>query len=207
MIEQAVEENAEVQARKAKLSSKLARLHAHKTKLVVGEKNAIYQMLHHEIERDERMLNELQETLRQAVKAELERSLATKQEEELRNMRAQLKSARLIEILLQERCDEQLESVEPAGVETIELEFAQADLARAQQVFELIADRVVMLRTEQRAPARVSRLQEATVPTLPVGPFPYTTLAVVAGAGFFSPFVLMGLWIGFARLKAWKKTP
>jgi len=88
----------------------------------------------------------------------------------------------------------------------MELEFAKGDLARAQQVFELIADRVVMLRTEQRAPARVTQQLRAAVPTEPVER-PYSTMATVSLGGFLSPFVLLGLWIGFACLRAWKKTP
>ncbi len=206
MIEEAVEENADVQARKAELSSKRARLRAHKMKLSLGDEDPIYQQLHEEIERDERMLNELRETLREAVKAELQESFATKQEQELRNVRAQLKSARLIEILLQERCEEQRRNLEQGGVETIELEFARDELARAKEVFDRIAQRIVILRTEQRAPARVTRLQDATVPTAPVAS-PYRSMATVSLGGFCLPFVLMALWIGVARLRAWKKTP
>jgi capsular exopolysaccharide synthesis family protein len=189
MVENAVEKNAEVQARKAQLLAKRAKLQEYKSKLVQGEKDPIYQRFHEEIKRDEQMLDDLRADLREHVKAELEMSLANTRQEDLANMRAQLSSYRLMERLLQERYDTQMNDIVQGTGDTLELQFAQADLSRAEQVFELIAQRVVQLRTEQRAPARVVLLQQAAVPTAPAT-MPYVRIALALLGSLFLPFGL-----------------
>ena len=88
--------------------------------------------------------------------------------------------------MLTQKFSAHLEELKSGGAESAELEFAKAELEREQKVFELIAARKLALQTEMRAPARVSLMQGATVPTIPIEPIPYKLMflaCVLALAG------------------------
>jgi polysaccharide biosynthesis transport protein len=55
-----------------------------------------------------------------------------------------------------------------SAAKIVELRFASAELARQENVFEMIASRKMALQTELRAPARVQLLQTASVPEEPI---------------------------------------
>jgi capsular exopolysaccharide synthesis family protein len=81
----------------------------------------------------------------------------------------------------------------------MELTAKRAELARAQKAHDLIADRVAKLRTEQRAPGRVSLLERAEVPLNPIETFPLKQVAVVTLAGLFLPVLMVVGWERFTR--------
>jgi capsular exopolysaccharide synthesis family protein len=74
----------------------------------------------------------------------------------------------------------------------VELAFLQGDLSREEEVFERIASRLMALRTEQRAPERVNRLQSAEVPTAPVVSVAtlYKKMGLACFGSFLLPFAL-----------------
>jgi succinoglycan biosynthesis transport protein ExoP len=206
MVDKVVEENAEVQARRAQLSSKLAKLEEFRSKLVRGEQDPAYQRLEEEITRDRGMLDELRGRLRQEGSAGLATSLANKWKEDLAGMRAQFQSYRLLEEMLRKKCDEQRKDMQQASGETLELEFARQDLARVEDVFSRIAQRVVELRTEQGAPARVELLQrdaqgrpDVRLPLVPVQKYPWKQIILAVLASLALPFGLVVLWERIVR--------
>jgi capsular exopolysaccharide synthesis family protein len=72
--------------------------------------------------------------------------------------------------------------------------FARADLARAEEVCQRLLERADMLKTESRAPSRVTVLQEATPPSAPREAAPLRKIATVAIGGFLLPMLLALLW-------------
>ncbi|MBN1854027.1 MAG: polysaccharide biosynthesis tyrosine autokinase [Pirellulales bacterium] len=80
-----------------------------------------------------------------------------------------------------------------SGTRSVEFEFAQAELAREEKVFEMIMLRKLALQTELRAPARVRLRQEADLPSTPINPIPYKLLTLSILASFTIPltFVVM----------------
>ena len=54
-----------------------------------------------------------------------------------------------------------------------ELGFKRDELARAEKLFEMIAQRLLQLQTERSAPSRVKLMQVAEPPQAPVESFPY----------------------------------
>jgi capsular exopolysaccharide synthesis family protein len=114
-------------------------------------------------------------------------------------MQDQLESYSLIEKFYEKRYEEQLKEVKDLSGETLELIFARADLAREERVHAIIASRVMQLRTEQRAPARVKLAQEATPPSRPVQALPYKNILFGSLAGLCLPFALAVLWERFVR--------
>jgi succinoglycan biosynthesis transport protein ExoP len=200
VADRAVEGEAEFQARKAELAAKQARLEEAKSKLVDPEGSAIYKRLTAEIERDTKMLGDLGEKLRQGATGRLRAGLVNKWKDDLTGMRGQLESYQLMEDMLRKRCDDQKKNMQTASGETLELEFARADLDRAEKVFSLIAERVMQLRTEQRAPARVERLQaEAAVPQVPMEQYPWKKIVLAVLASLTLPFGLAVVWERLVR--------
>ncbi|MFH1920728.1 MAG: hypothetical protein ABIP48_12670 [Planctomycetota bacterium] len=127
-------------------------------------------------------------------------AFAKQYREELARMRAQLESCHLMEKQLRERYESELKECGEEISLVMELEFTRADLEGAEQVFELIVSQIMMLRTDDLLPGSIELLKEAEIPTEPIVSFPYKRVALASMAGFCLPFVLAGLWAGFARL-------
>lgn len=92
--------------------------------------------------------------------------------------------------LLSNRFNEHLEELKSGGAQSVQLEFARAELAREERVFELIAARKLALQTELRAPARVALKQSASVPRRALEPIPYKLLFIACLASLVSPLAL-----------------
>jgi len=198
-VEEAVKTHPQVQALEAALSANRARLRDYETKLADGNNDPLYKSLADEISADEQRLDKILRSLRPEVQEELRTARENNRKKELAKMLAQLDSYRLMEELLEERYRNQLQSLQDLSGETLEMKFMQADLARAEQVFERIASRITTLQTEQRAPARVELLRPAEPPRKPVEAIPYRNLVLAFLAGLFSPFGLAVLWERFVR--------
>jgi capsular exopolysaccharide synthesis family protein len=80
----------------------------------------------------------------------------------------------------------------------VQLEFKQAELSRAEDVLALIAERAIKLRTEQRAPTRVTLLKKADESTAPVNT-PYKWMSLAGLTGLFFPLLLVVGWEWLAR--------
>jgi succinoglycan biosynthesis transport protein ExoP len=87
----------------------------------------------------------------------------------------------------------------PGVGDTVSLEFEQAELAQATEVLNLIERRVVELRTEQRAPARVVLFDRARPPEVPVVEVPYMRMGVAGLLCFCFPFALAIGWDRIVR--------
>ena len=70
----------------------------------------------------------------------------------------------------------------------MQLRLKQAELQRAEKIDELIAQRILELRTEKGAPERVSLLKMATPSTEPIDA-PYHNMLWAALTGFTLPFL------------------
>lgn len=109
-------------------------------------------------------------------------------EQEVAKIDMQLKSIEARRELLSNRLKGQISDAQAGEVKSIELGYQQAELAREEKVFEMIAERMLALQTESVAPARVYLLRKAEVPKAPVEKIPYKLLLVAAAAAFAAPF-------------------
>ncbi|MGQ9576759.1 MAG: polysaccharide biosynthesis tyrosine autokinase [Thermoguttaceae bacterium] len=194
VIAGAVEQNAAVQQLKANIAAKRLRLRQIEGDSAHGRNDPAFVRLADEINQDERALEELRGDLRTAARAEMETALAGRRQEELRGLKSQLTALEVKERLLRERHDALLKEVKRFSGDTLEIEFKKAELARAEQVFSLIEDRMLRLRTEQRAPSRVTLLREATVPGAPIQLYPYRNMILAGLAGLLVPFLGAVFW-------------
>lgn len=92
--------------------------------------------------------------------------------------------------MLATKLKEEEQKLRAGGAQSAELEFAKSELEREQKVFELIAARTLALRTEMRAPARVSRMHPASIPNVPTVPIPFKELLVACVIGLMTPLGL-----------------
>jgi capsular exopolysaccharide synthesis family protein len=83
---------------------------------------------------------------------------------------------------------EQVGDMQLGGGKSVELEFARAELAREEKVFEEIASRKLSLQTESRAPTRVLPQQPAREPLVPLEKLPYKLMVLACCAAFIAPF-------------------
>ncbi len=199
VIRQAVEQHPAVTLLKTPLMAKQARYKEMVAKLVGGENHEACRRLAEEIKRDEEALESVRKQAWDEVKKDMEEATIARRKDELAEMEAQLESQRLLEKLLQDRYNEQIGKRQQASGESLELEFKRDELARAEKVFDLIAQRALQLKTEQRAPERVTLLQRAETPAMPVEMFPLKAMTVASLAGLFLPFGLAVIWERLAR--------
>jgi capsular exopolysaccharide synthesis family protein len=198
-LDQAVDSQSSIVAMKNALLEKKDRLKEYERTLVRGNQDRLYVTLQEEIRVDEENLQKTRSELRDSVREEIAAKMGNEHKDALARGRAELDSARLMERLLRERNDALKKDVQEATGDTLQLEFKQAELARAEQVFTIIADRAIKLRTEQRAPSRVMCLLKADPPVAPVEWLPFKRMAV-AGVGGMGLLLLLAMaWEWFAH--------
>ncbi|MFZ1936729.1 MAG: polysaccharide biosynthesis tyrosine autokinase [Thermoguttaceae bacterium] len=206
MTERLVEESEGVRRLKAIIAARRTDLAANEQLMVRGKNSPVLDRLRMDIHVDEQSLARLRDEMRPQAKREAELAIMAKQGEmgtsriqritdELDKMRSDRVRYGVLEERLQEQCKKQQDSVKQTSGDTLELGFRLDDLARAERVYELIAQRVVEVQTEQEAPTRVKRMQpEALVPSAPVEVFPYRNMAVVLLVCLGLPFALAVAW-------------
>jgi polysaccharide biosynthesis transport protein len=208
MVDKVIEENTEVQRRKAIIADKRSNLEENERVLAKGKANSLYARLANEVGRDERSLDDLRHEIGPRVRRDVElaiiarrtetgAALAARRMEELAKMRSDWTACCVMEQMLKQRYDEQRKNIEQNSGGALEFAFKRDELARAEKVFELIAQRSLQLQTERSAPARVTLMQSAEPPDAPVERFPFRNLALATLAAFCLPFALA---IGWERL-------
>ena len=193
-IEQAVEQHPQAQKLKSQIALNQSTLAEYEAVGAAPSKMPNFQQMQREIERDKKSLEQLREDLKPEVKEQLEADVKTRRLDELQQMRSRSEGLELTINVLKTHYDEQRKNVSESSTDTIELEFKQAELTRAEEVLNLIGSRTLQLRTERRAPERVEMLTEATPPSSPVEDLPYKKLLVVALASLCAPFGLAVAW-------------
>ena len=205
MADRIVEESDEVRRQKEIISAKLMNLKETERRVAKGTQSPIYQRLLADVRNDQQMLDRIRADLKLRALREAELSLLAKRTElgsvrlqkkmdALSKMRSDRAASAVLEKMLAKRYDKQRKDFESSNGDTLELGFKQDELARAEKVFEMIAQRAVELQTEQGAPGRVKLMQKAEIPSAPVESIPFKMMAVVLLGGLALPFGLAVLW-------------
>ncbi|TWU29129.1 polysaccharide biosynthesis tyrosine autokinase [Novipirellula artificiosorum] len=96
--------------------------------------------------------------------------------------------------VLNKQYEEERIRMEQFGGATAELQFAQEELAVANDVLKKLRDRVAAIRTERRQDGAVRTLAAATPPRTPIESLPVKQMAVFGGGALMIPFLLGLLW-------------
>ncbi len=161
-----------------------------------------YQQVQQELKDAEQELEDIKQEVRVSVEEELQAETVRNRQEELSKLAAGLRDLEVHEEILrtnireieERQQSEQGEFAPRSGTITLELELARGALDRAQAVHDRIADRLLEIKTEIRAPARVELQEPARVSSIPVEKRPYRRMALFAAAGLCCPFGIAVLW-------------
>lgn len=134
------------------------------------------------------------EELRPQIVENLTRDKLRETQAEIEQMKKQIDNANYLEGVLTEQIRKEQEKLEAQGNQSLDLEFARADLMRANTIYTMIADRLEQLKTELQAPHRITPLQRASPPAMPVEKIPLKQMLAACGGAFFFPFGLSVLW-------------
>ena len=148
------------------------------------EDRPTYVKLKKELQQREQELIEFKSEQRETILVQRREERKFEREQDIAKTRRQLELLDRRHELLSKRFADQLNELQTGEGKSVELEFARAELAREEKVFELIASRKLALQTEMRAPARIQLTRKADVPTMPIEPVPYKILFVVCSAVF-----------------------
>lgn len=192
-VERAVEGHPEVQRLKAQIAADQARLRQTETASARGNQDPTFLRRQRELQQTEQALEKVRQDLQPQVKTEIEAALATKHKTSLAEMKLRLEGLTLMEQELGKRYAEQLDGMKQASGDTLELDFKRDELKRAQDVYDRILSRIVALRTERGAPARVELLIAARAPQKPLQKLPYKPMGMGLFLGLCSPFALLFL--------------
>ncbi len=112
----------------------------------------------------------------------------------LSQLQADIHKQKTLEGLLTEKITQFRNSHQGSGETAVMLEFARGDLARVDEVYEQLQNRINELTTEHRAPSRVEVLRDARVPNSPIEFLPWRKFGVGGMAALLAPFMLALLW-------------
>jgi polysaccharide biosynthesis transport protein len=201
-VDQAVEQHPRIQALMVAILENKERLKDYERTLVRGKLDPHYTQLDEQIHRDEHAIQEVRKDkeLRESVRKELATREASERRDELARLQIALNKSRILERRLKDRIASMWKEAKEATGDTVQLEFKERDLARAEKVLEMIAQRVLQYKTEQNAPAKVTLAYRANKDTTIVDRSGYQRRILLAGlAGFCFPLLLVVGWEWLAR--------
>lgn len=194
----ALEERREMHSLKQRESSLRARLAEHRRRSQ-DKDDAIAMRLESELREIEEASKATAEELRPKLAEQMQRRVRAERVRQIDELRANIDNQQVVERLWEERIESQRQKLEKLSDRSVDLDFARAELERAEQVFNRISDRIIALQTEMGAPPRANPLQRASVPDRPREIVPYKRLAAACLGAFCLPFALVAGWDRWVR--------
>jgi len=193
-LEGRVEKNEKI----ARLRQESKQLRAMMTRILEtsrkGEQDPTYIDLEQQFEQTNRALNDQVDRVREQAREEKIDEVRKNQQDDLLGMERRMAEIDMEINLLRDRFFQQKEDVREASGNTMNLKFEVADLHREEAIYQAISTRIMRLRTEMRAPARVELLKPATEPKLPSEQLSIRKIAIFSLVAAMVPFFLAFLW-------------
>jgi len=156
-------------------------------KSVLGTSDPLYRQELVGYYQEQQAVTQLKARLWQRVKATEETTLRKKQADDLVLKRTKLQENLLLVRMLDEAHQQRVAEIKQSRAEVVDFKRKQTELAQAEQVLDRITDRIVTVRTERRAPARVSLVRPAEVPAEPTKLVPLEKMSAAALLAFCLP--------------------
>ncbi|MBN2474314.1 MAG: polysaccharide biosynthesis tyrosine autokinase [Pirellulales bacterium] len=200
MVDQVVEESVEFQQLEQDLADKWRLLRETIRFASLGDKDpkAV------RIQTDIRDLQRQKEELRSQLEARMTPSLQARMARQRRNelaaeiaqMQINIEIHETVEAYLKQKIEAHRngEGSDRSDAQSTRLQYARSDLARAEEVFQRLLERVDMLKTESRAPSRITVLRPAELPLAPEEAIPLKAMSAAGLGGLALPFLLALLW-------------
>ncbi len=193
-LELAVDEHPVMQQLQARVAMLKAKLSLYQNQSARGPQDPELPTKQREVQLAEQGLKAQREQLRPAIEAEWRRSYDAERAETLRDLRSKVDFQRRMLTQWEEKVKKQRQESEKHGNEALDLQFAQDDLNRSEEVHALIAQRIIAMKTEKVAPSRAMKRHPATPPTVPLEAIPVKQLGMACLGSFCIPFGLAFLW-------------
>lgn len=191
-----IDNHAETRQRQEAIATIESQMEQVKTDAVRYQKNPnweaspTYVALQKDLKQRQQDLTDFKSKLRTMILAQRKEQSKLDRDQEIAKVDQQLKVLDARSQLLSKRFADQLNERKTGEGKGVELEFARAELAREEKVFELIASRKLALQTEMRAPARIQLTRKADIPAIPIEPIPYKMLVMACSVALCAPFGL-----------------
>jgi capsular exopolysaccharide synthesis family protein len=154
------------------------------------ETSKTYVALQRELTQRQQDLADFKKKLRAMILIQRKEEREANCEQEIGKIDRQLALLETQNSVLTKQFEDQLDKIQSGEGKSVEVEFARAELAREEKVFEMIASRKLALQTEMRAPARIQLQRKAVAPMDPIDPLPYKVLFLACSAAMCAPFGL-----------------
>ncbi len=155
-----------------------------------GKADADWISLQEEEQRYVAALGETKEELKKEVKLRLAEMRDQTRRKNLAKLQGEFDKLTRTRDIISQKFNASVAELQKNGGKSIELEFARAQLQREQQVFELIASRMLSMQTELKAPTRVRLRLPADKPKRPLTDLPIKMIVMACSSAFAAPFGL-----------------
>jgi capsular exopolysaccharide synthesis family protein len=193
-IDKLIEQDPRIVKLKSEIAQLEAKLLDEKRFGGMGEGHPSYQRSKLDLERATNGLRDMRDALASNAGEEFQQIRRREHEAELAQMRSQITSQKTLRDLLRAQLKQQQADLQALGDHSLEVDFARAELTREENVYQRIADRAVALRTELRAPGRVTVLKHVKPGDVYMSKSPLKYILGALLAGFCGPFALAVAW-------------
>jgi polysaccharide biosynthesis transport protein len=157
----------------------------------LGKNHPSYKRAQEALDVQTRRLSEVRDRVAKIQSSASQLVRKKEREHQLSTMKSKLSSFRITQGVIEAHLANETELIKQSSGDSLQIEFLRAELSQATDVHNLISRRLLALKTEQRAPARVEPLQAGGVNATPVELIPYKKIAVASGGAFLIPFTLL----------------
>ncbi|HVX15447.1 MAG TPA: polysaccharide biosynthesis tyrosine autokinase [Pirellulales bacterium] len=194
----AVDDHQQIKTLKTQLAIVQSRLLEHRRRSR-NPNDADAQRMEREAADLERSIQSAVESLQPKVAEDLRFRLSASRAQQIAELKTNIENQRTLEQIWFDRITDQRKKLDRLGDKSVDLDFARAELERAQDVFHRISDRIVQLQTEMSAPSRATPLKRAEPPTKPLELVPFKRLGLACLTAFLIPFGLAISWERWTR--------
>lgn len=186
-ISRAIQETSQYRRLDALLADREIQLAEAKSVAARGSDEPHLRQLAGRVDAYRKRLDELGSQLRPRVTAQLRQRALDEHRDRLARATSSIAEHSRLEERLRLQLKNQLSTKQNPGASSLDFNYAKAELARAESIFQQISNRAEALRTEMNAPQRVSILRAASTPVKPK-PVSYAKMAALTLGGFLFPF-------------------
>lgn len=198
-LQLALNEHPEIQMLQNRVAILKSQLEHYQRRSAKGATDPAVPPKRQEVELAEKAVTEKLEQLRPALEQEWRRTAAADQAEAIRELKTKVGFQKRMLTQWENRVKKEREESEKHGNEALDLQFAQDDLERSEEVYALIAQRIIAMKTEKVAPARAAKRHQAKPPEVPLEAIPVKQLGAACLGTFCFPFGLAFLWERWMR--------
>ncbi|MCA9132163.1 MAG: AAA family ATPase [Planctomycetales bacterium] len=160
----------------------------------LGRFHPSYRQLQEELTAREQRLTEHRQKLATQEAQSLQLAEQEEWQEKLEIMKSRLSSLEVSQQVIESHIALETQKLQESSGNSLKVEFLRVELEQATEVHNMISRRILALKTELRAPARVQPLEAHGPTATPIELVPYKKMALASTGAFMVPFLLLFGW-------------